>query len=67
MTIVKGVVSLVSFSACLFFEYRKANDLFELILYLATLLKLFICLGVLWWNFGGHINILSYILQIVIF
>jgi hypothetical protein len=41
VAIVKGVVSLISFSACLSFEYRKATDLFELFLYLATLLKLF--------------------------
>jgi hypothetical protein len=34
---VKGVVSLISFSAC-----RKATDLFELILFPATLLKFFI-------------------------
>ena len=42
MTIVKGVVSLISFSACLSFEYKKASDLFELILYQDTALKLFI-------------------------
>jgi hypothetical protein len=42
VTIVKDVVSLVSFSAYLSFEYRKATELFELILYLATLLKLVI-------------------------
>ena len=45
VTVVKGVVSLISFSACLSFEYRKATDLFELILYPATLLKLFISFG----------------------
>ena len=38
MIIVMGVVPLISFSA---FEYRKATDLFELVLYPATLLKLF--------------------------
>jgi hypothetical protein len=38
----KGVISLISFSACLSFEYRKNTTLFELILYMATLLKLFI-------------------------
>jgi hypothetical protein len=38
----KGVVSLISFSACFSFVYRKATDLFELILDPATLLKLFI-------------------------
>ena len=42
MTIVKGVVSLISFSACLSFVYRKDIDLFELILYPVTSLKLFI-------------------------
>jgi hypothetical protein len=42
VTIVKGVVSLISFSACLSFVYRKATDLFELILYPASSLKLFI-------------------------
>ena len=42
VTIEKGVVSLISFSACLSFVYRKAIDLFELILYPATTLKLFI-------------------------
>jgi hypothetical protein len=42
VTIVKGVFFIISFSACLSFEYRKATDLLELILYLATLLKLFI-------------------------
>jgi hypothetical protein len=42
VTIEKGVVSLIYFSACLSFVYRKAIDLFELILYPATSLKLFI-------------------------
>jgi hypothetical protein len=42
VTIVKGVVSLISFSARLFFVYRKVTELFELILYSAALLKLFI-------------------------
>jgi hypothetical protein len=42
VTIEKGFVSLISFSACLFFVYRNAIDLFELILYPATSLKLFI-------------------------
>jgi hypothetical protein len=65
MTIVKVVVSLISFSAHLSFEYRKATDLlelilflfFELILYPATLLFFFFFfffksgLGVLSWNF----------------
>ena len=38
----EGVVSLISFSACLSFEYKKSTDVLELILYPATLLKLFI-------------------------
>jgi hypothetical protein len=42
VTIVKVVVSLISFSVHLSFGYRKATDLFELILYPDTLLKLFI-------------------------
>ncbi|EDK98251.1 mCG146853 [Mus musculus] len=42
VTIVKGVVSLTSLSAHLFFVYKKGTDLLELILYPATLLKLFI-------------------------
>ena len=42
VNIVKSIVSLISFSAKLFFEYRKATDLLELILYSVTLLKLFI-------------------------
>jgi hypothetical protein len=42
VTIVKGVIPLISFSACFSYEYRKATDLFELILYPAKLLKLFI-------------------------
>ena len=44
-TIVRGVISLFSFTACLSFEWRKATDLFELILYSNTLLKLFISLS----------------------
>ena len=40
---VKGVVSLISFSACLSFEYRKGTDLLVLILYLATVLKYISC------------------------
>jgi hypothetical protein len=42
VTTVKGTVSLISFSACLSFVYRKATDLFELIFNPATALKLFI-------------------------
>jgi hypothetical protein len=42
VTIVNSVVSLISFSACLSFEYRKATDLIQLILFPATLLNLFI-------------------------
>ena len=38
----KGVISLVSFSVHLSFVYRRATDFCELILYPATLLKVFI-------------------------
>ena len=41
VAIVKVVVSLISFPALISFVYRRA-DLFELILYSATLLKVFI-------------------------
>jgi hypothetical protein len=41
VTIVKGVLSLISFSVCLSSEKRKATDLFQLISP-ASLLKLFI-------------------------
>jgi len=37
-TIAKGVISLISYSACLSLEQRKANDSFELILCPTTLL-----------------------------
>ena len=40
--IVKGTVSLISFSVCLSFEYGERTDMFEPILYPATLFKLFI-------------------------
>jgi hypothetical protein len=39
---VNGVVSLLSFSTCLSFVQRKTTDLFELVLYPPTVLKLFI-------------------------
>jgi hypothetical protein len=42
VTIEKGVVSLISLSACLSFVKRKAIHLFALILYTATSLKVFI-------------------------
>jgi hypothetical protein len=42
VTIVKDVTSLISFSACLSFDYRNATDLFVLILYPGILLKLLI-------------------------
>ena len=64
---VKGVISLISFSACLSFEWRKATDLYELILYPSTLLKKFIsCRSSLVEFFFGYIYILSYHAEIVI-
>ena len=41
MAIVKGDVSLVSFSAHLSFVYGRTTDFFEFILYHGTLLKVF--------------------------
>ena len=67
VTIVKGVVSLLSPSACLSFEYSKATDLFDLILYPATFLKLFNWFRGSLVEFLGHLSILLYHLQIVIF
>jgi hypothetical protein len=66
VTIVRGVISLISLSACLSFEYRKATDLFELILYPATLLELFISCRSSLLEVLDHISILSYHMQIVI-
>jgi hypothetical protein len=39
--IMNGIVFLYSFSICLFLVYRKATEFCKLILYLATLVKLF--------------------------
>ena len=41
VTIVKGDVSLISFSVHISSVYRRATDFFELILYPATLLNVF--------------------------
>ena len=42
VAIVKGDISLIFLSVSLFFVYTKATDFLELILYPATLLKVFI-------------------------
>jgi hypothetical protein len=42
VAIVKGDFSMISFSVCSSFIYRGNTDCFELILYLVTLLKVFI-------------------------
>ena len=42
MPFLKGVFPLISFPALLSSVYRRATDIFELILYPATLLKMFI-------------------------
>jgi hypothetical protein len=46
--IVNGIVSIYSFSVCLLLVYRKANDFCKLILYPATLLKLFMVSRSFW-------------------
>jgi hypothetical protein len=56
VTTVEGVVSLISFSDRLSFEYRTATDLFELILYPATSLKLFINYRSSWVEFFGALK-----------
>jgi len=45
VNIVKGVICLISFSVCLSFEERKPTDVFEIILYPATLPKFFLRLS----------------------
>ena len=52
-TIVKGVISLISFGSYLSFEYRKTMNLFELILYSATLMKFICCRSSLVEFFGS--------------
>lgn len=37
----KGIVSLISFSICLSFLYRRTTDFCDLILHIATLMKVF--------------------------
>jgi len=56
VTIVKSVISLIPFSACLSFEQMKTTDLFQLILYPATLLKLFIRLNSSLVEFWGSLK-----------
>jgi hypothetical protein len=64
---VKGVISLISLSACLYFKYKKDTEFFELTFYLATLLKLFIsCRRSLVEFFGSLQYTIIYRLQIVI-
>jgi hypothetical protein len=58
MTIVKCAVPLISFSFQLSFEQRKATDLFELILYPVTLLKLIIRFRSSMMEFCGHLSII---------
>jgi hypothetical protein len=47
----KSIISLISFSASLSFEYKKSADLFKLIQLLCW--SYLSGLGVLWWNFGS--------------
>jgi hypothetical protein len=51
--IVNGIVSVYSFSICSLLVYRKANDFCKLILYPATLLKLFMVSRSFWAEFFG--------------
>ena len=64
----EGCCSLISISASLSFVYRKATDYPELNLYPATTLKLFIRFRrSLVDFFYGHLYILSYHQQMLIF
>jgi hypothetical protein len=55
VAIVKCIVSLISFSECLIFIYRKATNFFELILYLVILLKVIICYRISLVEFWGSL------------
>ena len=63
VAIVKDVVSLICFSVCLSFIQKKATDLFELILYPATLLKLFISCSSFLVEFWQILNLMIKILH----
>jgi hypothetical protein len=53
---VNGIVYLYSFSICSLLVYRKATDFCKLILYPATLLKLFIVSRRFWVEFYGSLR-----------
>ena len=63
MLLVKGDVSLISFSVHLSYVYRRATGFF-----FVNLVSCYITEGVIgvpWYNFWGHLCILSYHQQIV--
>ena len=66
MWLVWSVFSLISVSVYLSFVYMRAIDSFKLILFLATLLKVFISFQSSLEEFWGHLCILSYHLPITI-
>ena len=59
--IVKGDISLISLSISLSFVYRRSTDVFELILYPATSLKVFIRGRTSLVEFCGHLYTPSYL------
>lgn len=63
-TVVNGMFSLISFLMCLIFAHGKATGFCLSILYLATLLNMFISCRNLQWNLYGPLHIKSYHLQI---
>jgi hypothetical protein len=67
VAIVKGVVSLISFSVSLSFVSRRTIDFFKLILYPDSLLKLIISCRSSVVDLWCHLYLLSYHPQITVF
>jgi hypothetical protein len=57
---INRIIVLCCFSVCSMFMWSKATDFFKLILYPASLLKLFmVSKQFFWWSFSGFLGIKS--------